>query len=137
MSLLDSNIDINLSPELLKSIWNIPINTKVISFDPYKFVSYSSGYHHLSYIEVWYPDSIYKGSLWVYAHTKLTTNMVHVSFLRNPNNTNWMAREDMVFSGLTFDEFGELMNALKEKNWEYLDNLHIYKPFKPEYEQYI
>ena len=134
MSLLDSNIDINLSPELLKSVWNIPINTEVISFDPYKFVSYSKGYHHHSYIEVWYPGSIYKGSLWIYAHAELTANMVHVSFLRDPNNTNWMSREVMVFSGLTFDEFGELINALKEKNWEFLDNLHIYKPFKLEYE---
>lgn len=129
MSLLDSNIEIGLSPEILKNVWGLARMSHVLTFDPPSESVYSKGYHHHSYIEVWYPGSIYKGPLWIYARTELTANMVHVSFLRDPNNTNWMTREDMVFSDLTFDEFGELMNALKEKNWDFLDALYIHKPF--------
>lgn len=128
MSLLDSNIEIKLTPEILKNVWRLDRMTQALTFDPPTESVYSKGYHHNSYIEVWYPGSVYKGSLWKYAGTKLTTNMVYVSFLRDPNEINWMAREDMIFSDLTFDEFGMLMNAIKERNWDFLDLLYMHKP---------
>ena len=131
MSLLDSNIEIGLSPEILKNVFAIPIHIKVKTFDPPTEVVSSRGYYHKCYVEVWYPGSVYNGSLWVFKGVLLKENMVHISFIRDPRETNWMAREDMVFSGLVFDEFIDMMNALKNKDWEFLDILNSYKSIFP------
>jgi hypothetical protein len=123
MSLLDSNIDIELTPKVVNSIWRIPIHTKVIQFDPFKSIESSRGYYHKCLVEVWYPNNVYKNRV-------LKENVVHVGFIRNPEESNWMTREDVYFSNLNFDDFSLVVSSIKDRKWENLDELHKIKPFK-------
>lgn len=128
MSLLDINesCDIGLSPQILKEIFGFDqFESSQCKKDRY---IYSKGYVHGCYVEIWYPNTTYYGSLWVYSDTPLTKNMVHVGFMREPT-LNWMQREDIIYEDLTFDDFAMLIEAIKHKYWDYLDILHNIKPF--------
>lgn len=126
MSLLDINesCDIGLSPQILKDLYGIESHQSQFKERPI----YSKGYIYGSYIEVWYPNTTYYGSLWVHAYTPLTKNMVHVSFMREPT-LNWMQREDVVYEDLTLDDLVGLIRAIQHKHWDYLDLLASVKPF--------
>ena len=131
MSLLDTNdLDPRLTHDLLLNLYGIS-KQAYISFANKPRI-YSKGYtstksHKRVLIEVWWPGSIYAGTLWRYNGYKLKRNMVYIQFL-DPINDGW-ERPEYVYDDLTLEEFDFMYQALKNDEMELLDNLYIHKPF--------
>lgn len=132
MSLLDTNdLDPRLTPDLLLNLYGIS-KQSYISFS-YEPRMYSKGYtstksHKRALIEVWYPGTIYAGTLWRYNGRKLKRNMVYVQFL-DPTDSSWTSRPEYAYYDLTLEEFDFMYKALKNNDIELLDNLYVHKPY--------
>lgn len=132
MSLLDTNnLEPKLSSKLLRDLYGIYEN-KCIT--PYleQVQTYSKGYigtitGKSSYIEVWYPNSYYAGSIWVYNGRKLNQNMIHIQ-VSNPNCDGGLS--SYTYNDLTLEEFDLMYKAIKKEDIEFLNKLHIHKPYE-------
>lgn len=131
MSILDDDLDPRLTPDLLLNLYGIS-KLKHISMYATKPQIYSKGYIETKFvnkhvlIEVWYPKTIYAGTLWRYNGRKLKRNMVYVQFL-DPVDGSW-GRPEYAYDDLTLEEFDFMYKALKNNDMDLLDNLYIYKP---------
>lgn len=136
MSLLDTNdLDPRLTPELLLNLYGI-CKQSYISYSNEPRI-YSKGYVGTKYvnnkyvrvlIEVWYPGTIYAGTLWRYNGRLLKRNMVYVQFL-DPTDCSWTNRPEYAYYDLTLEEFDFMYKALKNNDIELLDNLYVHKPY--------
>lgn len=132
MSLLDTNdLDPRLTPDLLLNLYGISKQARIsYTADPQ---IYSKGYtstksHKRVLIEVWYPGTIYAGTLWRYNGYKLKRNMVYVQFL-DPIDNSWSKRPEYAYDDLTLEEFDFMYKAIKNNDIDLLDNLYIHKPY--------
>lgn len=131
MSLLDTNdLDPRLTHDLLLNLYGISKQAYISHANEPRI--YSKGYtstksHKRVLIEVWWPGSIYAGTLWRYNGYKLKRNMVYIQFLDPINDGR--ERPEYVYDDLTLEEFDFMYKALKNDEMELLDNLYIHKPF--------
>lgn len=134
MSLLDTNdLDPRLTPDLLLKLYGMYGISKQ-SYITYANEPkiYSRGYistksHKRVLIEVWWPGSIYTGTLWRYNGYMLKRNMVYIQFLDPINDGR--ERPEYAYDDLTLEEFDFMCKALKNDDVELLDNLYIHKAF--------
>ena len=137
MSLLDTNdLDPRLTPDLLLNLYGISKQAYISHFNEPQI--YSKGYVGTKYvnnkyvrvlIEVWYPGTIYAGTLWRYNGYKLKRNMVYIQFL-DPVDDSWSKRPEYAYYDLTLEEFDFMYKALKNNDIDLLDNLYIHKPYE-------
>ena len=131
MSLLDTNdLDPKLTPDLLLSLYGVSKQIHIsYAIGPQ---IYSKGYIETKFvnkrvlIEVWYPGTIYAGTLWRYNGHKLKRNMVYFQFL-DPVDGSWSNRPEYAYYDLTLEEFDFMYKSLKNNDIEFLDNLYVHK----------